>query len=420
MSANVEASPRPLLTSRPLSHARVVANLPRTQQATRQPTQDYPMTPLSDFRTFVPPGSGDLTSPTFNTAAAPMNNSFWINPAQRMSISAMPMYPATPDMEYIAAPVDENQVWESRQPGKKSKRGQTADLTKDEGLAKRREQNRDSQARLRLRRLNEMIAVSVLDNAQSSPSANEVRVIRLQMQAAVRDLGDQNHRLQEQLRHSMYQLNYWHSRELNKCNEKRAKMGSPLYESFDAMVRCDHETDRQIFVPYFQIQSNGLCLQGLETRRSSGEPSPTHSGSGASVEMQDADDDDDDGGNYSPTAHRGKPYRHSAFKGKSSGSFLLCPSDDDHNTGASSAKSSANRPTSSGSSSNAAASRGKKTSKRGQVSSPTALTTVVEEPTYNMGQGENDLYRQYSQITVSSEASDSYFAADAPTSCGYP
>ncbi|KAJ9093733.1 hypothetical protein QFC21_006329 [Naganishia friedmannii] len=326
------------------------------------------MTPVSDYRSFPQPATGDLTSPALNaTTTAPMNTSFWIAPAQRMGVDNMPMYSDTPAMEYIGVP-GKDSIWESRQPGKKSKRGESSELSKEEGLM-----------------------------------------------GAVERLSDQNLKLQEQLKHVVFQLHFWHDRELTKCNEKRAKMGSPLYETFDAMVRCDNDADRRIFsVPYFQVQPE-LCMQSLDTRQ----VNDAHSGSGSSISDELQDDDEEDEGddvNYSPTAHRKQPYRHSTIKSKSSDSSLLLYPATGNNNRASTSSSSSSRPSSSGSASSTAL-RGKKPSTRGHVSSPPGLDPVTEESAYTMAQSEKNLYHRYSQMSVTSD--DSYFAADAPSSSGY-
>ncbi|KAJ9124578.1 hypothetical protein QFC24_003370 [Naganishia onofrii] len=297
-------------------------------------------------------------------------------------------------MTYASVSVD-SQVWESKQPGKRSKRGAVAELSKEEGREKRRLQNRISQRTLRTRRLEERNA----------------------LMSSVHELSDQNQKLQEQLKQVVFQLNFWHNRELTKCNEKRAKIGSPPYESFDAMVRSDGETDRQIFsVPYVQVQ-NAFTMQVLDTERRSSE---AHSGSGASDELLD-DDSHDEGGddNYSPITHGKRPYRHSAIKSKSSdSSLLLYPSTGQTNKRVSfSSSASSSRPSSSGSSANSAVSRARKPSTRGHVSSPPDLDPVTEESPYTITQPEKNLYHRYSQMTVASD--DSYFALDAPSSSGY-
>jgi hypothetical protein len=187
-------------------------------------------------------------------------------------------------------------------------------------------------------------------------------------------------------------------------------MGCPLYESFDAMVRCDNKMDRQIYgIPYVQLQ-NGLYMQGVETRSSC----DGHSGSGVSEELQE-DDDDDEGadGNYSPTAHHKRSYGHAVIKGKPSDASLMFYPCTGTTNRPSSSSSSSSQPSSSGS-----VAKGKKPSTRGHVSSPPDLTPVTEESTYAMAQSEKNLYQGYPQMTVASD--DSYFAPDAPTSSGYP
>ncbi|GHJ86188.1 hypothetical protein NliqN6_2590 [Naganishia liquefaciens] len=206
---------------------------------------------LVDGRTMYQ--STDRAPPRFGIDASRVplspgkNQQGWPLDGHRLD-TAFAMVPQTPLMETSVMAIEDG-GWESQEPARKTARAVIANMTEQERLERRREQNRVSQAKLRKTR-----------DAQYDKVVQERN-----------NLQERYDQLLLLYNRVTAELNFFHDKELMRYNAKREQKGISPYASFEHLVSVESDLASQILLRQEQRQQEDQ-ERAKEPSQQSGEP----------------------------------------------------------------------------------------------------------------------------------------------------